>query len=236
MSEYANINIRYCFKLNNQSHEDFDLQLDGKTLEVINRSSDDLPDWTKLENHQCSHCPLDSSDNDHCPVAVSLVSVIDRFENVVSHDELELEVITSTRHVSQHTTAQKAISSLLGLLFATSGCPYTNYLKPMARFHLPLASEEDTVFRSAGMYLLAQYFLKQSAKASDLEMAGLKKIYDNLHLLNTGIAQRIRSATHTDSSVNAVILLDMFTNLMPFAIDEQLNEIRCFFDSYFQPL
>jgi len=228
------IEINYNFKFDDHSHEDFNLHLDSETLEVINRANDVLPEWTQLENHQCSHCPLNNIDHKYCPVAISLASVIDRFNNVVSFDELELEVITSTRCVNQRTTAQKALSSLLGLLFATSGCPYTNFFKPMARFHLPLSTEEDTIFRSAGMYLLAQYFLKQEGKESDLEMAGLIKIYDDLHLLNTHIAARIRKASKMDSSVNAVILLDTFTNLMPFVIDEKLNDIRYLFDAYIQ--
>jgi hypothetical protein len=34
-------------------------------------------------------------------------------------------------------------------------------VKPMARFHLPLASEEETIYRATTMYLLAQYFLRE---------------------------------------------------------------------------
>ncbi|GMR21318.1 MAG: hypothetical protein BMS9Abin36_1918 [Gammaproteobacteria bacterium] len=226
------IEIRYCFNFDKQRHENVNLQLDAHSLEIVNKPCRDLPEWTKLEFHRCPHCPLDSETHPNCPVAVSLASVIGRFENVCSHDEVDLEVIIDERHVSQHTTAQRGICSLLGLLFATSSCPHTTFLKPMARFHLPLASEEDTIFRATGMYLLAQYFLKKEGKESDLELAGLKLIYDNLHLVNTMIAKRIKSITQTDSSVNAVILLDMFTNLMPFAIEDHLNEIRHLFDSY----
>jgi hypothetical protein len=227
------IKIQYCFKLDEQKHEIIDLRLDARSLEVINTCTN-LPGWTRLESHQCPHCPLNSETHPNCPVAVSLAGVIESFDDVFSHDEIDLEVITTERHVTQHTTAQRGISSLLGLLIATSGCPYTNFLKPMARFHLPLASEQETIFRAAGMYLLAQYFLKKQGKESDLELTGLTKIYDDLHLLNTTLAERLRSATQTDSSVNAVILLDMFTNLMPFVIEEHLDEIRHLFDSYLQ--
>lgn len=227
------IQIQYCFKLDEQTREIIDLRLDACSLEAINTRTD-FPEWVRLGFHQCSHCPLDSEKHPNCPVAVSLVGVIECFDNVFSHDEIDLEVITSERRVSQHTTAQRGISALLGLLIATSGCPYTNFLKPMARFHLPLASEQETIFRAAGMYLLAQYFLRQQGKQSDLELAGLTKIYDDLHLLNTMLAERLRSATQTDSSVNAVILLDMFTNLMPFVIEEHLDDIRPLFDSYLQ--
>jgi len=225
------IEIQYCFKLDEHTIEVIDLCLDARTLDIVDNRTE-YPEWTRLEFHQCTHCPLDSETHPYCPVAISLASVTELFDNVFSHDEIDLEVITSERRVLQHTTAQRGISSLLGLLIATSGCPYTNYLKPMARFHLPLASEEETIFRAAGMFLLAQFFLRKQGKESDLDFAGLTKIYADLHTLNTMIAERLRSATRTDSSVNAVILLDMFTNMMPYVIEDHLDEIRHLFDSY----
>ncbi|NOR52185.1 MAG: hypothetical protein GQ470_06150 [Gammaproteobacteria bacterium] len=102
----------------------------------------------------------------------------------------------------------------------------------MARFHLPLASDEETLFRAAGMYLLAQYYLQKDGKGSELELNGLTDIYNNLHLINKMIAERIRSVAQSDSSVNAVILLDMFTNVMPFAIEDHMDEIRHLFEAY----
>ena len=39
---------------------------------------------------------------------------------------------------------------------ATAGCPWTDRLRPMARFHLPFANEAETVYRSVSMYLLSR--------------------------------------------------------------------------------
>jgi hypothetical protein len=105
-------------------------------------------------------------------------------------------------------------------------------MKPMARFHLPLATEEDTIFRAAGMYLLAQFFLKRDGAEADLELVGLTEIYKNLHVVNTSIAERIKSIAVTDSSTNAVIILDTFANIMPFVIEDHLDEIRHLFSAY----
>lgn len=226
--------IRYRFDMKDGRSEEFDVQLDPETLEIISPPADNLPDWTRLEFHQCPHCPFTSASHPRCPVAVSLVGVIGHFANVVSHNEIDLTVITNERQVSQKTTAQKGISSLVGLLLATSGCPHTGFLKPMARYHLPLASEDETYYRATGMYLLAQYFLRNEGKEADLELDGLKVIYRNLHKLNTMLAERIRSATRADSSVNAVVLLDMISNLMPFVLDEQLFRLRHLFKSYIE--
>lgn len=226
------IKIKYFFDLGESRAENFDLEIDPHTLLLLNTPKEDMPDWTRLEFHQCPHCPFTSETYSHCPVAVSLVHVIGKFENVISHNVTNLKVITEERTVTQVTTAQQGISSLVGLLFATSGCPHTGYLKPMARYHLPLASEEETFYRATGMYLLAQYYLREDGLQSELELEGLKKIYKNLQLLNNNIVERIRNASQADSSVNAVVILDMLSKVMPFMLNNSLDNIRELFDSY----
>ena len=227
------IEIRYCFKLDKQTHETIDMRINSQTLEMVKKSSKNLPEWTRLDFHQCPHCPLNTHSHPDCPVALSLVDVVKRFDNVLSYDQIDLEVITAERHVSQHTTAQKGISSLLGLLFPTSGCPHTAFFRPMVRFHLPMATPEDTIFRATGMYMLAQYFLRKEGQRSDFEFHGLTQIYNNLHLLNINIAKRLRSAAKTDSSINAISSLDAFTYTLTFVIEDQLEEIRHLFTPYF---
>jgi len=226
------IDIRYRFKLDKNQEEMIDLQLDARSLELVNKPCGDLPAWTKLDFHQCPHCPLDASTHPNCPVAVSLVDVVKRFDNVISYDEIDLEVTSMDRRISRHTTAQKAISSLVGMLFPASGCPHTAFFKPMVRFHLPLASEEATIFRATGMYLLAQYFLVKKGQKGDFDLTGLKQIYKNMHTLNVHIAERLSHATRTDSSINAIIILDVFTHALPYVIEDHLEEIRHLFAPY----
>ena len=102
----------------------------------------------------------------------------------------------------------------------------------MARFHLPFATEEETIYRSTSMYLLAQYFLKKDDQTVDLEFKKLSKIYNNIQIVNTAIAERLRAATETDSAVNAVILLDMYAQTLPCVIEESLDEIRYLFSPF----
>jgi hypothetical protein len=82
------------------------------------------------------------------------------------------------------------------------------------------------------MYLLAQFFIKQEGGEADLELIGLTEIYKNLHRVNTSIAERIKAIAATDSSTNAVIILDTFTNIVPFVIEDRLDEIRHLFSVY----
>lgn len=227
------INIQYAFKLDEHWLEIIDLQLDPQTLNLLNSPGENLPFWTQLDFHQCPQCPLDPLRYPVCPVAATLVDIVDRFEDVMSYDELDLEVTTTARHVFQHTTAQRGISSLLGILFPASGCPHTVFFKPMVRFHLPLATGEETLFRASGMFLLAQYYLREKKTVGDLNFDGLKQIYENMNMVNMNVAERLRNASCTESSVNAIVLLDAFAHTMPILIEEQLDELRHLFTPYF---
>jgi hypothetical protein len=226
------ITVQYRFKLANQSDEVFDINIDAQTLSIKNNIPDSLPDWTKLEFYQCPNCPLLSIQTPHCPLAGNLVNIVSRFNRLLSYDQLEVAVTSQKRVISNVTTAQRGLRSLMGLIIAVSNCPHTLFLKPMARFHLPFSDETETIYRATSMYLLAQYFRKKGHEKPDFKLDGLIEKYHHLHLINTSIAHRLRKASQTDSTVNALVLLDIFTKSLPKAIEESLQEIRYLFTPF----
>jgi Domain of unknown function (DUF6901) len=226
------LEIRYKFKLEDGQEENFRFQLDQCSLETNPGWRVDLPEWTRLEFHQCGNCPLELKPEAHCPAAVNMAELVSRFTALLSHDRTTVIVSTCERVVSMETTIQRGICSLMGLLMATSRCPMTSFFKPMARFHLPFASTQETIWRATSTYLLAQYFKQQDGNAPDLLFEGLSRIYNDIQIVNLSFAKRLRAACHNDSMVNAIILLDMFAQSMPSAIDESLEEIRHLFVPY----
>jgi hypothetical protein len=231
------VRITYRIELNETTTEVFDFKLDAKSFELIREPVENPPNWTELAFKQCAHCPLKLEEHTHCPMALELHKVVERLHDTHSIDEVRLEVITEDRTVVQTTALQRVLSSMLGLVFPTCGCPKTAYMRPMARFHLPLASEEETVFRVAGMYLVAQYFLTHSSSVKDgrkgqFAFDGLISIYEDFHILNKAIASRLQYATDSDSSKNAITLLDMYSTLVPMLLEDQLAEIRGFFTAF----
>jgi hypothetical protein len=226
------ITITYSFELPDKKREFFVMQLDPKSLELIGNIPERPPRWTALTFHQCPNCPFDSNIHPTCPLALKLVNIVNRFDQILSYDQIKLKVITEERTISHTTTAQRALGSLIGLIFASSGCPHTAFFKPMVRFHLPLASEEETIYRASSMYLLAQYFLSKEGRNADFNLCELENIYNNINIINTSIANRLRMVSKADSSINAIILLDMYTKVIPFAICESLEEIRYLFKAY----
>ena len=223
------IAIQYCFRLPDNSSEDFKLELNPNNLELTGNIPQSLPAWTRLYFHQCPHCPLDVLTDPYCPLAANIVNIVQKFDGLISYDKIRVDVITQERRISQHTTAQTGISSMMGLVIATCGCPHTAYFKAMGRFHLPLASNEETIFRATSMYLLAQYFLKMEGQHADLELEGLTKIYQNMQIVNVAIANRLRSTSMSDSSINAIIILDNYAKSLPYAIEKSLENLRHLF-------
>jgi len=229
-----NISIKYCFKFPDGTQEVFNLELDSRSLELVVSIPENPPDWTNLEFNQCPNCPLDSHSNPKCPLMLYFVDIIDRFDHILSYDKIMLEVVMDERSVSSSITAQRGLSSLVGIVITASGCPHTKFFKPMLRFHLPLSSEAETIYRAASMYLLAQFFLLKEGKKPDFGLRGLEEIYNNMHLINVALSERLRVATKTDALVNAIILLDVFTSTIPSVIEDSLEEIQYLFTPYLE--
>ena len=223
------LNIRYRFFLQDEGCLDFDIVLDPCTLNQVDGFTGHPPDWTALAFHQCSNCPLDPLTSPYCPVALRIIKLMEGSSGLESYEKVRLEVVIPERTVSRDTTAQGGISSLLGLIVATSGCPHTGFFKPMARFHLPFSSEAETIYRASSMYLLAQYFIRKQGGEADFELEGLVEIYRNLQMVNTALAARLRAASEKDAAVNAVVLLDSFAKILPYTIADSLDEIRHLF-------
>lgn len=210
---------------------EFSVCLDAQTLLLAGEAVAEPPAWTRLDCERCPHCTL--ADQAHCPAALALVPLLAFCHDLSSFEGVALQVVTSERTVSKDTTAQRAVSALMGLLLAASGCPHLAFLRPMARFHLPLASAEETVYRAASMYLLAQYFKYQHGEPVDLSLTGLSERYEEAHRVNVAFAKRLRYAIEQDASLNAVVMLDLFARTLPISIDEQLAEIEYLFRPYF---
>lgn len=225
------IAIRYELNLRTRQ-EVFDFSLDPQTFALNNPLPADKPAWVELPFKQCNHCPLNTGTHSHCPLALHLVDVVERLHDTRSIDEVQLTVVTAERKVSQTTQLQQALSSMLNLISSTCGCPKGEKLRPLARFHLPLATEEESAFHVSGMFLLAQYLLNTERGSGQFSFSDLSTQYEELHTVYRAIASRIQFATDSDSLKNAIALQDMHATLIPLLLEDQLAEIRGLFSAY----
>lgn len=224
--------IKYEFTLADKGKEQFTLVFDAATVELVNAAGEKPPPWTELTHEQCPHCPLSPDTHPHCPVALNLVPAIAHFDQLMSFDKITVEVTSAERHVVQNTSAQEGLSSLMGLLIAGSSCPYTHFFKPMARFHLPFASKDETLWRAAATFLLSCYFTEKRLKIEDMELDGLVTIYDDVAKLNDAMVQRLRSASSKDSAVNALVHLDVFAKFLMPPLEDAMAQIKTIFEPF----
>lgn len=226
----SKITLKYRFTFQDASERTFLLEMDRDTAELTPSSRTDLPPWTQLTFNQCTGCPFNAAEVPHCPAAVHLSTVIDGFQDLVSYDTVRVNVESEERTVTATLSAQQALASLMGLVMASSGCPRTAVFRPMARFHLPFSSESETAYRVAAMYLVAQHFALRDGQSPDLALEHLERVYRGVHSVNRGMAQRLRAASRQDAIVNAIVLLDVYSSLVPAAIHDILDEIRPAFE------
>ncbi|MCP4746159.1 MAG: hypothetical protein GY874_08470 [Desulfobacteraceae bacterium] len=226
--------ITYNFTLPEKQKEIFKLVFDTRTIELQNKGQTDPPEWTQKNFEQCPHCSLDSLSHPHCPVALNLVIALERFDHLMSFEKVVVEVIDSERRFVQKTTTQEALSSMIGLLIAGSSCPSTHFFKPMARFHLPFATRDETMWRGAATFLLFRYFTESGIKESDLNLDGLAAIYHEIGQVNKSLVQRLRAATIQDSVINALVHLDVFAKYLTPPLEETMKSIKLIFDVIYQ--
>jgi hypothetical protein len=218
--------ITYRFHLEH-GVEEITLRFDPTTF-LLQHDADRPPaDWAKLEFHQCPHCPLEPAESPHCPFARGLSGFVERFDAFHSFDEAVIEVVSDSRRVAAHKPLQDGMASLMGLIGATSGCPHLAFFRPMARFHLPFARDDETLYRVFSMYLLGRYLAEGTLGERCLD--DLSALTDAAIEVNRAMADRVRAAFSRDVVVNAVIILDMFARSVPFVIEEGLSDLRAFF-------
>jgi hypothetical protein len=225
--EASNKTISYIFDLGEGEKHQFDIEIfkDAPTA----TSTHETKDWTKLDFHRCDNCSYQASNQ--CPIALALVKPSETIGQLASHHRAHISVITPERTYSKHTDVQEGLGSMLGLIMATSGCPNTAFLKPAAWFHLPFSTFEETLYRICSMWLLRQYFDNIPSKNLQAIMESITPAYENIGIINKGIFQRLKAASVTtkDAPFNAVAILNSFSMMIPFSIEESLEEIRSIF-------
>jgi hypothetical protein len=230
------LRIRYRFDLPDGSQKTLEFSFDPTTFKLQNPPPADPPFWTELKFNRCANCPLNEQDHPHCPAALQMAAALEPLKALVSFDTVGVTVLQFERKVYAETTVQQAMSSVFGLIMATSGCPWTDRLRPMARFHVPFAGETETLYRSVSMYLLSKEFVPRDKRAADGGgFAGLEDLYRNLHVVNRDMSRRLGAAATTDPARNALALLDSFTLLLPAALERSLDELQPLFSGWQTP-
>ncbi|MDY6914769.1 MAG: hypothetical protein SVM86_00425 [Candidatus Cloacimonadota bacterium] len=144
---------------------------------------------------------------------------------------MKVEVISRNRNYVKTTSLQRGVSSMIGIYMVSSGCPILAQLKPMVKFHLPFANLKENMYRAVSMYLIKQFVRKRKGMQAEFDLKGLVKIYEHVHTVNESFHRRLSTIKGEDANVNALIILDNFTDYINFSVEENLlNEIDDLFE------
>jgi hypothetical protein len=222
--------FRYVFRFQDNQFKEYRLRLDPVTLGLIREASDQEPaDWTLLEYEQCACCPLKTDAYPRCPIAVNIMELVQAFKDVFSYHDCNVICETAERTYSKETSVMEGLSAIFGVIMATSNCPMMEFLKPMARFHLPFSTIEETTVRTASMYLLAQYFRYKNKPGMSFDFSILEKHYARVQQVNEGLLNRINSVGSEDADKNAIITLHSLSQFLSMEIDYSLGGLESIF-------
>ena len=227
------LHFRYAYVFADGTHKEFEACIDENSMSLIHPERSEFPAWTALACSRCPNCPLDETRHVHCPTAVALIDVVELCKDRLSHEKVHVTVQTRNRSCVHDTPLHMALSSLIGMYMATGGCPVMERLKPMARFHLPFADEDETMFRAMSAYLLGQYFIMKNGGQPDWDLKNLVGMYDEIKAVNQSFCNRLRTVSTKDSNVNAVIGLDCFADAVIFSISQRfMDQLELLYQAY----
>lgn len=224
------VKFRYVFRFESGDRQEFNITLD-EHLRLINPpENSELPEWTELEVRKCPNCTLDSSQAKHCPAALGISGLLIQFKDHDSIERIEVEVHTAERTYVKQTDLQEGVASMMGIIMPASGCPALSFLRPMARYHLPFSSLQETVIRSVSFFLLRQYFEDGPQQDFDHYLDQLNANYVTLQTVNNRLIERIQLMDKRgDVDKNAIVILQILSQVLTFELKGHLKSLEHLF-------
>lgn len=219
------MSITYLFKFLEDGSE-LEIQTASATDNRQNLRAIEPASWTKLEYCQCSNCPLKRSEHQYCPAALDMQPIVEEFGKLPGFTKVDVMVKSDEREYRKSTGLEEGLRSLMGLVMANSECPILSNLKPMAFTHLPFSSQDEFIVRSAGTYLLRQYFNMKDDKEADWDLDGLVSLNRELQLVNQAVWQRVHSACEGDSNLKALLSFFTLSSSVSYSLETQLNKVK----------
>ncbi len=216
--------ITYQLQRENGSECHFEVDI-TRPVRMTEQNDEDHPDWTRLSCNQCPNCPFSSAQFLYCPAAIEIEQIANHFADTTSIERTDVWVHTEERSFFKNVDMQSALKSLFGLIMASGPCPILSRLKPLAHFHLPFATLQETIHRLVGTYLTSQYLRQSEGSKADWELNGIEELYRELKTVNLQLMKRIRLASKEDASINAIQTFISITSIVEMGVDDIVEKM-----------
>jgi hypothetical protein len=181
---------------------------------------EDPPEWTRLEYHKCSCCPL-SPKMPFCPAAESLNNTLMRFRDHFSYEQVEaIAMDGANRRTAIEGTLQEVGSVFVQLAVFSSGCPVGKRLRPLLRDLRPFATNNELT-----RFLIGKILLKNRGNVEGAR-EDIKAQVEPLHEVFSRLWKRLDSQPPGGDAVqNSIVRMDAFTMNVSLQLDDILNEL-----------
>ncbi len=215
------------YELNREDGSECRFEVDIERPErMVEQNSEDHPDWTRLSCNQCPNCPFSSEEFLYCPAAIEIEQIARQFADTSSIERTDVWVHTEERSFFKNVDMQNALKSLFGLIMASGSCTILARLKPLAHFHLPFATLQETIHRLVGTYLTTQYLRQNDGEKADWELLGIEELYRELKVVNLHLMKRIRIASKEDASINAIQTFVSIASIIEMGVDDIVEKME----------
>lgn len=223
----------YEFNFPGGSKKTFTMDFDPVSHELLSKLNFRvIPGWTSLEYRKCPECPLDSEVFSYCPVAYNISGVMTSFGSLVSTEKCFVRCITYQRSYSRMTDVMTGLSSILSLIVFSSPCPYLEGMRPLARFHLPFFTPEESLVRVVSFHLLSQYFVHKKGGVPDHGLKKLNESFISLKMIQEGMMARTRGMFIGDACVNALHSFHVMIQFIGYELESVLECLEPFFGTF----
>ena len=214
------------YQLQRENGKECRFEVDIERAErMFEQNDEDHPDWTRLSCNQCPNCPFDATEYLYCPAAIEIEEIANHFAETTSIERTDVWVHTAERSFFKNVDMQSALKSLFGLIMASGPCPILSRLKPLAHFHLPFATLQETIHRLVGTYLINQYIKHDEGLAADWELEGVEELYRELKVVNLHLMKRIRIASKEDASINAIQTFISIASIVEMGVEDIVEKM-----------
>ena len=209
----------------------------GRSLnfDIYDKRSDDLnemsthsevPDWAKLEYHQCPVCPFDTKETKFCPAAFELQDVIAQCSDLISYERIELIRKSEHGSIIMKTDMQTALFAVIGERTISSACKVMNTRHWTLDYYSIIMTEENLFYRTLSSYLVQQFLLARSGQRADFQLNDYETFVNEIISVFGSLLERFRQVSKQDASNNAVVRLVMIGRLLQKRREKWISELK----------
>lgn len=186
-----------------------------------------LPDWTRLEYHQCEHCPLRVERVARCPAAAALAGLVETFAEVISFETVEVEIILRNGRFALTGSAQMLAFGLLVDFVTRAKCPYVFDPTADKGFFLLCLDVDQLLYRLFSGYLVQHHLLSSGAPdPCGVNWDRFQRQMGDAREALQGLLNRVEARCQEDANLNALSGLITVSNFLETHWDESLKMFR----------